>query len=327
MSSDLQSVLTGIQLNDYMSVAIAAALAYDYLLTFAQEIEYVWVSPLCGMFQWNFLTTDLDSTDSKSSQGIMLYIIGSWTFLMFLAVANLLMILRVYAMYKRSRIILFILLGIYLPTMVVLVVSASLETPGSSLLVTSAEVIDVKFCVVTGSGIFRIATYAFIPRFVLSVLLCILAIAQFVRQSLQMHAALKKWQSNQYAELLVQENILYFVVNMMFLLSDFRVSVDDSVQDVMVLVSYILPYVLAPRFVISVRELYSHAMGEHSDTGFGVSKNNNTIMFASAGMIAGDVEMTWGTGAGTGAVEGAHGCTDQEGAGMPEGVTDGVVRT
>ncbi|KAF9232808.1 hypothetical protein BU15DRAFT_67125 [Melanogaster broomeanus] len=323
MSSDLQSVLASIQLNDYISVAIATALGYDYLLTFAQEIEYVWKRPwswvstlfivVCITRTSSWIHSELSLiTDSKFSRGIVLYNIGSWTFLIFLAVADLLMILRVYAMYNRSRIILFILLGIYLPTVVVLLVAVSLdENPSSSLLVTSAEVMDVRVCTVTFNGISRIATYLFIPRFILGVLLCILAITQFIRQSLEMHAVLKRWRSNQYMELLVRESILYFVANLLYnvttLLNDFGASVDHTAQIVMSLVSYPLP----------VRELYSHAAGEYGDTGFGVSKNNtNTIMFASAGMIPGDVEMTGSAGAGT--VE------DDSGAETPEEAGGGV---
>ncbi|KAF8442323.1 hypothetical protein L210DRAFT_3536326 [Boletus edulis BED1] len=47
MSSDaLQSVVAAIQQGNYLSVALVAAVGYDYVLTFSSEIEHVWVSIL-----------------------------------------------------------------------------------------------------------------------------------------------------------------------------------------------------------------------------------------------------------------------------------------
>ncbi|KIK97381.1 hypothetical protein PAXRUDRAFT_136390 [Paxillus rubicundulus Ve08.2h10] len=44
-ASEIQSILAAIQLNDYQSVAIATAVGYDTILTFVNEIEYVWKRP------------------------------------------------------------------------------------------------------------------------------------------------------------------------------------------------------------------------------------------------------------------------------------------
>ncbi|KIJ06947.1 hypothetical protein PAXINDRAFT_19852 [Paxillus involutus ATCC 200175] len=47
MSSEIQATLANIQINEYQSVAIVTAVVYDFVLTFPNEIEYVWVSRLC----------------------------------------------------------------------------------------------------------------------------------------------------------------------------------------------------------------------------------------------------------------------------------------
>jgi hypothetical protein len=63
----------------------------------------------------------------------------------------------------------------------------------------------------------------------------------------------------------------------------------------------ILPYVIAPRFVISVREFHSRAV-EHIDTGFGVVSHVDAIVFASAGdMPVGDAEAAGSEGGSGGA--------------------------
>ncbi|KIJ06838.1 hypothetical protein PAXINDRAFT_19964 [Paxillus involutus ATCC 200175] len=51
MSAEIQSTLASIQLNDYVSVAIATAVVYDFILTFTNEIEYVWKRP------WSWVST------------------------------------------------------------------------------------------------------------------------------------------------------------------------------------------------------------------------------------------------------------------------------
>ncbi|KIJ08284.1 hypothetical protein PAXINDRAFT_172995 [Paxillus involutus ATCC 200175] len=91
-----------------------------------------------------------------------------------------------------------------------------------------------------------------------------------------MHKALKQWRSDRYMKLFVRESILYF---------------------------------------IAVRDLYSHAVGEHVDTGFGAVSHVNTILFANPGdMPAGDTE----TARGEGSSEGAQIRSDDRGTGLGE---------
>ncbi|KAF8545985.1 hypothetical protein OG21DRAFT_1518414, partial [Imleria badia] len=51
MSSALQSALTNLQQNNYLSLAMLVAAAYDYVLTFSDEIEYIWTKP------WTWVST------------------------------------------------------------------------------------------------------------------------------------------------------------------------------------------------------------------------------------------------------------------------------
>jgi hypothetical protein len=52
--------------------------------------------------------------------------------------------------------------------------------------------------------------YSVIPLVILQGVMCLLAIYQSLRQSLQLYKATKKWQLNQYFKLLVNQGILYF---------------------------------------------------------------------------------------------------------------------
>lgn len=54
--------------------------------------------------------------------------------------------------------------------------------------------------------------YDGIPRFVLSVMLFILAILRTWRQTLQMYKATKQWQLNRLMQQLMEDSVLYFLV-------------------------------------------------------------------------------------------------------------------
>jgi len=129
-----------------------------------------------------------------------------------------LMILRVYAMYNRSRRILTTLFIIYIPVLVSLSVASAVYIATTYVSVYDLEVVDVKFCLMTYQGIlptFILDLSYVIPQFILSILLCTLTVAQSVRASLQMHQAVR-WRSNQYLELFTRESILVFTINLCY---------------------------------------------------------------------------------------------------------------
>ena len=56
----------------------------------------------------------------------------------------------------------------------------------------------------------NITIYFFIPRFLLSALLLILALIQTIKESVEMYKATKWWQPNRYIKLLAKHGIIYF---------------------------------------------------------------------------------------------------------------------
>lgn len=54
--------------------------------------------------------------------------------------------------------------------------------------------------------------YDAVPRFVLAVVLFILAVIQTVKQSVQMYRATKQWQPNKYMQLLARDGVSYFIM-------------------------------------------------------------------------------------------------------------------
>jgi len=182
------------------------------------------------------------------------------------------MILRVYAMYHRSRIVLWILLLVYIPAMTIqLVLTPILNNTSTHLFVSELEEFNVKLCVVSFSGGKDLHMYINIARTVVSVVLCFFAIAQFIGHSRVQHEVFGRWQANRYMKLLAQQSILYFIVNLIYNV----VGLIESTSTMLVgpahiiLVVFVAPYILGPRLIIGVREFHSRTVGEHIDSGFG----------------------------------------------------------
>ena len=138
------------------------------------------------------------------------------------------MILRVWVMYYRSRLILGTLLALLLIEVISLILVASICSdpkivPGRlhalptidncrtclSPTAFTVRIQNVSYCKVGTSPV--IWTYVTtISQITLGATMCILVIVQFMRQSLQMYSVNKQWQLNRYIKLLVREGILYF---------------------------------------------------------------------------------------------------------------------
>ncbi|KAF8558825.1 hypothetical protein OG21DRAFT_1519573 [Imleria badia] len=211
-----------------------------------------------------------------TSKFVILAFAFSYCFLSACA-ADFAMILHLWAMYNRSRLIL------------------------GTLLTT--------FCLEIIFGVVTIAIYSD-PKNLSGIthggVMCILAIVQFVRQSLQMYRVTKQWQLNRYMGLLVKQGILYFLAHV--LVSSFLVfSVAIQARKLptgltvtfhrslplfglidvfsaagmfptggsLLLPEYVPVFTLTPRFILSIRELYARDVqgrcGAGIDTGFGLS--------------------------------------------------------
>jgi hypothetical protein len=141
-----------------------------------------------------------------------MFVVGDWGYMLFLAAADLVMILRVYAMWDQSKIILGILLLFYVPQIIVSVFwEVMYNNPNRTLSVTVVQVLNFRYCSYSSTTT-PSATYRGIPRFVLGTALLILAVIPTFKQSIEMYKLTKRWQTNRSMELLLREGAVYFVV-------------------------------------------------------------------------------------------------------------------
>jgi len=139
------------------------------------------------------------------------------------------MILRIYAMYSQSRLILGILLVLFLSIVVLaLVVGIKYYGPNSGLIsayefacqfpthsgniVTRFYLLNTDFCLDALGPSPMFFVYGSIPSAFFDALLIILAITCLVKHTIKMNQATGGWRINQCMKMIVCDSILYFIL-------------------------------------------------------------------------------------------------------------------
>jgi len=220
-----------------------------------------------------------------------------WAIFAFICVADLVMILRLWAMYNRSKLILGILLTFYIAEIVPSTIGCIVYTIPQNLSVTVAHVLDLSFC--SGGPLSPSwKKVSSITQLIHAAVMCMLVIIQFIRQSVQMYKATKQWRLNQFVNLLVMEGVLYFfailawnLVNALYAWGVITVAGQQAIP--ITLLEFVPISTLTPRFILNMRELYARNVrgerGSGIDSGFGLSTvsgrlaSRSTIVFVDGG--------------------------------------------
>jgi len=294
---------------------IITAIVYDYILTFPSEVEYIWSKPwslvfalfvtvrylgLCGFMIYSFLGSSF--LPGPANLCGALNILGVWTNNVYICTADLVMILRLWAMYNRSKIILGILLTSYLAEIIASIIANIVYSNPEGWEVPITQVLDLSFCLpVPTSASWGAA--ADLSQLVHAGVMCILVIIQFTVSSLEMYRATKQWRLGPFINLLVVEGMAYFLAILMWsivnVLYDFQSQVTSQQGVALYFLGYAPVCTLTPRFILSMRELYARSVsggrGHGIDSGFGmaplsnhrVSLANSSIIFPGGGELEG----------------------------------------
>jgi hypothetical protein len=209
-----------------------------------------------------------------------IYLVLVWVSFIFFAAADLVMILRVYAMWNQSKRVFYILLFMYVAQVILSFVARDIYSPNTTYLsVTVVQIMDFSFCNISfNDAPSPLLLGATALQFVFSVMLFILAVIPTLKESVVLYKATRQWQPNNYMQQLMQDGILYFLANIInnitlaWLQND--ITLNSTSQLVLVFLNYTTVCPIMPRFIISVRELYDRSLrgrGHGIDTGFGVS--------------------------------------------------------
>ncbi|KAG1851571.1 hypothetical protein DFJ58DRAFT_421358 [Suillus subalutaceus] len=122
-----QEVVTGLYWNNYLSVTAITVIFYEYFLLLDKEAKYVWKRPwsimsclylvvryfglflvlLCGL--WGGLLY------MPESVSYILAVLMEWGFSVYFCFAEVILIWRLYALCNQSKLLLYILVGLFLP--------------------------------------------------------------------------------------------------------------------------------------------------------------------------------------------------------------------
>ncbi|KAG2137664.1 hypothetical protein BD769DRAFT_1637996 [Suillus cothurnatus] len=256
-----QSDVFGLLWNDNISVATITLISYDYLLLLDKEIQYVWKRPWSRMsilyLIVRYFGLVLALLWGFSLGGGLLYMPESATILSCLwngaiphivvlhkhiarteFASTVILIWRLYALYNRSKLLLRILLGLFLP-----IVAASigadvfLYSRPSMFFVNEIITPDATYCTFLFRTGFRPATYWSIPMISFDVLLVILAAAK-----LGNHIKERK-------ELRMRPNSSISMIVRLHII---------PVTNIAELFNSVVPYILAPRLTISIWDTHAY---------------------------------------------------------------------
>ncbi|KAF8442246.1 hypothetical protein L210DRAFT_3536138 [Boletus edulis BED1] len=200
--------------NDYVTPVMLTAVGYDYILTFSNELEYIWrrpwthVSVLFILVRYVGLYSLVSFLPGPAKVCHIIGITDDWAFCLFFGAADFVMLLRVWALYNRSRLILGTLLVLFFLEIIYIIVPTALYStyptyiPDVATQTPSCAVVLPPVSTKVGAAV----------QIINGTALCTLAIVQFVVQSLQMYRITKRLQINQYVNLIVKQGILYFFV-------------------------------------------------------------------------------------------------------------------
>ncbi|KAA1473579.1 hypothetical protein DENSPDRAFT_840040 [Dentipellis sp. KUC8613] len=191
VNAELRAVLTDLQTSRYNALAAMIIIVFDHLITIDQEVELIWKERLSwgtalfilnryyGLFSAIF-NAYISVSDGLSQSFCHFWIQWqSWTAVFaMIAIAQVLLILRLRAMYLNDRIVtitMFVAFGLSMISCTVIVREALRQ-----ISVTVMEIPGRKFCVPSKAPLFFSAY--FIPVYLLETLLVVLAVVRWIRE-------------------------------------------------------------------------------------------------------------------------------------------------
>lgn len=265
-----QEVVSGLRWNNNVSVAMITLISYEYLLLLDKEVKYVWKRPwslmsclylvvryfglflalLCGF--WGGLLY------IPESPCYILVVIIEWGFSVYFCFAEAILIWRLYAICSQSKLLLYVLVGLFLPIIALSIgTDIYLYSRPNVFSVTEITTPDVKYCTLSFNIGPMPAIYTSIPIVCYDILLVVLAVvilARHLKERREVHM-----RANIYMVMIVRYHILYFVLNLtnQILLVILWAHIPTPAMSLSELFNDTAPFILAPRLIISIWDTHA----------------------------------------------------------------------
>ncbi|KIJ22172.1 hypothetical protein PAXINDRAFT_165427 [Paxillus involutus ATCC 200175] len=243
----------------FVQVAVTTAALYDHALTFGREVELVWRKP--PSLVTAFYVVDRYLGDAVLMYaGLQLFQFRAWGTLAYSWATQAIMQLRIYAMYRRSKRILALLLTFFFCEIaaIAFIIWRAIG-PSSPLAVVNNFSPDKQYCAF--SGVNENFTYLFIPFLCFEAFLFFLAARAFVLDIRRNEASTDKkgLRVNSFINVLARDSLFYFFVNLVAcaLVMGLWQSITELYANICVPFVMFLEVVVGTRLVLDFRERYA----------------------------------------------------------------------
>jgi len=276
-----QELLSVYYWNNYAGVAILALISYEYLIVFEKEVDFVWkrqwslmsclylivrylglfLAMVCGV--WGGLIY------MPESPCYALAVMLEWGFSLYFCFAEAILIWRLYALYNRSKRILCVLLGLLLPVVALSIgIDTYLYSRRSAFSVKEISTPVANYCTSSFNLGPMIAIYTSIPIICYDIFLVILAVVTLAKHLKERRTI--SMRPNTLLITIVRYHIVYFVLNLtnQILMVILWANIPAPVISLSEFFINSMPFILAPRLIISIWDTHAHNECAHVSTTF-----------------------------------------------------------
>ncbi|KAG0695827.1 hypothetical protein DFH29DRAFT_879781 [Suillus ampliporus] len=244
-------ILQAVQLTNFCSTVVW----YDYSLLFTREVNHVWTE--------GTMVRHVEPIRSGTCVAIDRF--ENWGSFVFQMTSQGTM---THQYSYSSRIVLALLSIFFLATAGLgIAVGVTVLGPQSGISATEFVLSGINVCGPSVNTASHLPLAYDILGLCTSILQFSLAVGRFAQHALEMRRMLHRWQVNEFMKILVQDSILYFLLNMIstviFMISVWGRPQDSTYFAVITAYTQNQSSVLVPRLVISFRQHHSH--GRHLD--------------------------------------------------------------
>ncbi|KAG0700768.1 hypothetical protein DFH29DRAFT_604737 [Suillus ampliporus] len=262
-------------------VLIITLVTYEYMLQFEKEITFVWKRPW-SLMSYAYLAVryfglflamvcacwgGLLYMPKSVSYGIILLI--QWGFSAYFCLTEVILIWRLYALYNQSKLLLYVLLGLFLPIVALYIgMNIYLYSRPSAFSVKEIITPHAKYCEASFHLGPMPAVYASIPIICYDISLVVLAATILVKHLKERREV--NMRPNTYVLMIVRYHVINFVLNLASQIFSAVLWANPPmpVLSLVVMFNDTAPFIIAPRLIISIWDTHASDQCVHVSTTF-----------------------------------------------------------
>ncbi|KAG1735903.1 uncharacterized protein EDB91DRAFT_543961 [Suillus paluster] len=276
-----QEVVASLRWNNNVSVVTITLICYEYLFLFEKEVKFVWkrqwslmsclylvvrylglsLALLCGCWGGLLYISELVSYG--------LAVLMEWGFSVYFCFSEVILIWRLYALCNQSRLLLYVLVGLFLPIVALSIgMDIFLYSRRDAFSVKEVITPNAKYCGPSFNMGPMPAIYASIPVVCYDIFLVVFAAAILVNHLKERRES--KMRPNTYVLMIVRYHVIYFVLNLtnQILLTVLWANIPTPAMSLAELFNDTAPFIFAPRLIISIWDTHANDKCVHVSTTF-----------------------------------------------------------